>query len=195
MPRKKNKVMATRSSSRCCISQISLSPDDVEQVGGKHYHKGLLTAWQALYGGLPDADDVEPAHKQSFIEAECNKILTDAATGTYSVSAVQRNVSYMKVLVSWLARTDARAALELLSRALSVLQELDDEQFTNPYADVFVAMLSSFLLQSSQEATLEDLDAIKAFRPRMDAMYSAIHRWVSNGVLQPNDAYLSGFLP
>jgi len=112
-----------------------------------------------------------------FIEMEMNATLTKILSGQNGLFL------YTKVLLAWLVVLDARAFMEIVTRALNICTLLDSNTFLEAYIVLFTNVLSSMLLVSGPSKVVECIDDQKqTLRYQLD---DTIWHYAVTGTLRP----------
>lgn len=188
--------MTTRSAYKCCVSAVTLVPEEAMHIQGRVISVALLRSWVSKYGPcmpdgsewpdidvaawLPEMTPPEQALKDrqlEFIELEMNTTLTKI------LSEQNGYFLYTKVLLAWLVVLDARSFMEIVTRALNICSHLDSIAYLEAYIVLFTNVLSSMLLLSGPSKVVECIDDQKqTLRYQMD---DAIWHYAVTGAVRP----------
>ena len=176
--------MTTRAQTKCCMSGITLSLDQIITVEGRIVYERLLRAWIAAYGPstMPDGSPLtwnEPvtptpsnvAHtllmmagsslknrQMAFVSNEFNHSLTRILCG----SDMSTEHTYFKALMAFALGVDSRLLLEMLGRAIATCEMYSgDNENVAEASGLFTSVMAIILAPTNEHAAVAAIDDIK----------------------------------
>jgi hypothetical protein len=208
----KKSMSTTRSFYRCCVSNITLDPSEAFPFKNKVYHHELLQEWFQTFGPMymPNDDKTDPdmihelqsiqpfkigndnadiesltlLKKISFIESECNRILSKVINERQSLE-FQKQFLYIKVLIAWCVAIDVRGAIQILTKATKVCESMANatKQHLETLYVFFQNILSSLILSTDASKVILEIDETKTSITRLSVIDAALIRYVTTGIL------------
>jgi len=181
--------MTTRSTYKCCISKISLDPNEGLTLDGRIVHAGLVKSWLEAFGNecLPDGSEVPESLKEEYINVpidnrelivrqknflyeKLTEMITKALMDTGS-HEWQKHFLFSKVLMAWYITVDPRGALETFTHNMELCHNIEDDGSPAfSHIDVLITLhtvaLQSFLSDADIATTIDAIDQQKQSGPR-----------------------------
>jgi hypothetical protein len=194
--------MTTRGQ-KCCVSGISIDPEDQLQLNGRVMHLGLAKKWANTFGTqlFPDgtivpetalrflelSDDMMPSvfannliiNQRFFLNKEFNDNITRALVGQYDA----KMFTYLKVLMAWYIIIDPRKALEAFTNTMHLCvtaQEMPAGNRSETILSIINACLNSYFTDKNISDTIEAIDQQKMnSRISFTGLDAALSRYIS----------------
>lgn len=195
-------MATTRSSYKCCISNITLTTTESFLVDTRVIHKRLFTMWSLQHPGLlpdgsvyqtvTDHDGTEVRSQRAevqtpvglqekirFVEEEFITLLAEivclpTTSGSFSSSHTNTLYTYFKVISAWLLVLDTRSAMEYLSKAADTLNQMELSVDLEPFIMLINSTLTAILNLPNASAVVADIDEQKFQFATIDVIRYAV---------------------